>query len=77
MINKGKTFVFEAGKIIIIASVVLWFLSSFGPSSDRERIDTKYTADIMLQTHTPEEIEVLKSSERLEYFLYWLFWKID
>jgi len=67
MMNKGKTFVFEAGKIIIIASVVLWFLSSFGPSSDRERIDAKYTADIMLQTHTPEEIEVLKSSERLEY----------
>ena len=67
MINKGKTFVFEAGKIIIIASVVLWFLSSFGPSTDRERIDTKYTTDIMLQTYTPEEIEVLKSSERLEY----------
>ena len=67
MINKGKTFVFEAGKIIIIASVVLWFLSSFGPSSDRERIDTKYTADAILQTHTPEEIEVLKSSEKLEY----------
>lgn len=67
MINKGKTFVFEAGKIIIIASVVLWFLSSFGPSSDRERIDTKYTSEIMLQTHTSEEIEILKSSERLEY----------
>ena len=67
MINKGKTFVFEAGKIIIIASVVLWFLSSFGPSSDRDRIETKYTSEIMLQTHTPEEIEVLKSSERLEY----------
>ena len=67
MINKGKTFVFEAGKIIIIASVVLWFLSSFGPSSDRERIDAKYTADAILQTHTPEEIEVLKSSEKLEY----------
>ena len=67
MINKGKTFVFEAGKIIIIASVVLWFLSSFGPSSDRKRIETKYTSEIMLQTHTTEEIEVLKSSERLEY----------
>lgn len=67
MINKGKTFVFEAGKIIIIASVVLWFLSSFGPSSDRDRIETKYTSEIMLQTHSPEEIEVLKSSERLEY----------
>jgi ferrous iron transport protein B len=67
MINKGKTFVFEAGKIIIIASVVLWFLSSFGPSSDIERIETKYTSEVMLQSHTLEEIEVLKSSERLEY----------
>jgi len=67
MINKGKTFVFEAGKIIIIASVVLWFLSSFGPSSDRERIETKYTSETMLQSHTLQEIEVLKSSERLEY----------
>ena len=67
MINKGKTFVFEAGKIIIIASVVLWFLSSFGPSSDRERIETKYTSEEMFQTHTAEEIEVLKSSEKLEY----------
>lgn len=67
MINKGKTFVFEAGKIIVIASVVLWFLSSFGPSSDRDRIETKYTSEVMLQNHTAEEIEVLKSSERLEY----------
>jgi ferrous iron transport protein B len=67
MINKGRTFVFEAGKIIIIASVVLWFLSSFGPSSDIERIETKYTSEVMLQSHTPEKIEELKSSERLEY----------
>ena len=67
MINKGKTFVFEAGKIIIIASVVLWFLSSFGPSTDRERIKKKFTSEVMLQTHTAEEIEILKSSERLEY----------
>ena len=67
MINKGKTFVFEAGKIIIIASVVLWFLSSFGPSTDRERIEKKFTSEVMLQTHTAEEIEILKSSERLEY----------
>jgi len=67
MINKGKTFVVEAGKIILIASVVLWFLSSFGPSSDMERIETKYTSELLLESHTIEEIETMKASERLEY----------
>jgi len=67
MINKGKTFVVEAGKIILIASIVLWFLSSFGPSSDMERIETKYASELMIESHTSQEIEILKSSERLEY----------
>lgn len=30
---KVKTFVLEAGKIIVAISIVLWFLSSYGPSS--------------------------------------------
>lgn len=67
MVNKGKTFVVEAGKIILIASVILWFLSSFGPSSQMDRIEAKYTSESMIESHTPEEIETLKSSERLEY----------
>jgi len=31
MVEKAKIFVVEAGKIIMIISLVLWFLSSFGP----------------------------------------------
>ena len=31
MVNKAKIFVFEAGKVIMIISLVLWGLSSFGP----------------------------------------------
>ena len=34
MISKAKIFVFDAGKVIMIISLVLWALSSFGP--DRE-----------------------------------------
>lgn len=30
---KVKTFVFEAGKVILAISIILWFLSSYGPSS--------------------------------------------
>jgi ferrous iron transport protein B len=30
---KVKTFVFEAGKVILAISIILWFLSSYGPST--------------------------------------------
>ena len=31
MINKAKTFVVDAGKVIMVISLILWALSSFGP----------------------------------------------
>ncbi len=34
MIDKSKTFVFEAGKIIIAVSLILWVLASYGPKND-------------------------------------------
>ena len=32
MVAKAKIFVLEAGKVILIISLILWFLSSYGPS---------------------------------------------
>lgn len=34
VIEKTKTFVFEAGKIILAISIILWVLASYGPGSD-------------------------------------------
>lgn len=34
MTNKARVFVFEAGKVILIISLFLWALSSYGPSTD-------------------------------------------
>lgn len=34
VLEKTKTFVFEAGKIILAISIVLWFLASFGPGEN-------------------------------------------
>lgn len=34
VIEKTKTFVFEAGRIILAISIVLWFLASFGPGDN-------------------------------------------
>ncbi len=44
LIEKGKNFVFETGKIIIAISIILWFLSSYGPSDNFAKIDKKYTS---------------------------------
>jgi len=41
VLEKTKTFVFEAGKIILAISIVLWFLASYGPGeqfNDAENI---------------------------------------
>lgn len=67
MLNKGKTFVVEAGKIILIASMVLWCLSYFGPSGERERIHQKYASAEIKAQYSPHELEKHYNSELLEY----------
>jgi len=38
MYEKAKTFVFEAGKVILAISIVLWVLASYGPPSAMDQI---------------------------------------
>jgi len=42
MISKARIFVVDAGKIIMIISLVLWALSSFGPGNTMQEITAKY-----------------------------------
>ncbi|MBD99215.1 MAG: ferrous iron transport protein B [Verrucomicrobia bacterium] len=42
--NKVKTFLFEAGKIIIAVSIVLWVMSSYGPGDKMNQIEQKYSS---------------------------------
>lgn len=39
--SKAKSFVWQAGKIIFLVSLVLWFLTSFGPKEKMESIKTE------------------------------------
>lgn len=66
MIERVKVFVFDAGRIIIAISVVLWALASFSPGSRFEEIEQRYHEKISLN---PEQAPVLKkqlSAEKLE-----------
>ncbi len=43
-LEKSKTFVFEAGKVILAVSIVLWVLASYGPDNRMEEAAQKFTA---------------------------------
>lgn len=42
--EKSKTFVFEAGKVILAISIVLWVLASYGPGDKLENAEATVTA---------------------------------
>jgi len=60
VVNKLKTFLFEAGKIIIAVSIVLWVLSSYGPGDKMNEIEKKYSETEILNGRE------LMANEKLE-----------
>lgn len=46
MVQKATIFVTDAGKIIMIISLGLWFLSSYGPGNNIEKLTEKYQQEI-------------------------------
>ena len=42
MVEKARIFVRDAGKVIMVISLLLWFLSSYGPSGKMEKLTAKY-----------------------------------
>ena len=67
--QKTRSFVVEAGKVIMVISIVLWALVTFGPSKEREAIETTYQEQIAQTELSDEEkkaIEINYSSAQLE-----------
>jgi len=67
MINKGMVFVKEAGKIIVIAAIVIWALANIVPNAQKERIAQKYEAMLPSSDLSTDEIASMESAEMLEY----------
>lgn len=65
-INKGKIFVIQAGKVILIASIILWVLSYFGPGDRFDQIEDKYTTLIAENEVYADSLYTKMSSEKLE-----------
>jgi ferrous iron transport protein B len=60
--SKSKIFVWEAGRIIFVLSIVLWFLASYGPGDDYDNIPSKYDNSVLTEMETKQAIR----AEQLE-----------
>ncbi|ALJ05464.1 iron transporter FeoB [Pseudalgibacter alginicilyticus] len=64
VIEKTKSFVFGAGKIILAISIILWFLASYGPGENFNNaeniIKTEYASNHLSEEHLEEKIASYK-----------------
>ncbi|HPI81432.1 MAG TPA: ferrous iron transporter B, partial [Cyclobacteriaceae bacterium] len=67
IVAKTKTFVFEAGKIILAVSIVLWVLASYGPSRQMGQAESVVDAQIRNHVAPPGNRESLLKAYRLEH----------
>ena len=67
MYEKSKTFVLEAGKVIIAISIILWVMATYGPSDRFAEIDKKYEAiEAQKDSVQVSTLERDRAAEKLE-----------
>jgi len=67
MYEKSKIFVLDAGKVILVISIVLWALASYGLPSKMNAVEQKYAAISAIQNGQLTEVqEEEKATDKLE-----------
>jgi ferrous iron transport protein B len=65
--QKCRSFVMEAGKVILIISIVLWLAASFGPPVQMRSITQKYEQQIAQQPQQAAHLTKLMETEKLQH----------
>jgi ferrous iron transport protein B len=66
MLNKAKIFIFDAGKIIMIISLGLWALSSYGPPGRMDAVEARYEKARSARGADSAALDVSYNAEKLE-----------
>ncbi|HEX4851232.1 MAG TPA: ferrous iron transport protein B, partial [Puia sp.] len=67
MVSKARIFVTDAGRIIIVISLILWALSSFGPKQEMAAISQEYQQRIIANQSAEEELTKEKNAALLQH----------
>ncbi|MES2890524.1 MAG: ferrous iron transport protein B [Bacteroidota bacterium] len=57
MIEKARIFVFDAGKVIMVISLLLWALSTYGPREKMKNVSEKYAELVRLNPSQEAELD--------------------
>ena len=60
VVQKSKAFVFEAGKIILAVSIILWVLASYGPSDKMDKAAAAYRIENAKAANLENEVASLR-----------------
>ncbi|MVN76851.1 ferrous iron transport protein B [Hymenobacter sp. HMF4947] len=66
IVEKVKAFIFQAGKVIIAISVLLWVLASYGPGNRQDQAEAQVKQAAITQRWPGSELERRVASARLE-----------
>ncbi len=66
MIEKAKIFVFDAGKVIMMISLLLWVLSTYGPKEKMAAVSVKYEQLIQANPQHSAELNKQRKTELLQ-----------
>lgn len=67
MVEKARIFVTDAGKVIMVISLLLWFLSNYGPGDRIEQTETKYATLVQQMPEKTDSLQRLASTEKLQH----------
>lgn len=66
MVSKAKIFVFDAGKVIMVISLILWALSFYGPRDRMDAVAERYDQLIRQDPSKEAELNKQKNTELLQ-----------
>ena len=65
MLQKAKIFVTDAGRVIMIISIALWFLSSYGPTNKMDVLQKNYEASVQANPSNKTLLEKQYHTDKL------------
>jgi ferrous iron transport protein B len=66
MLEKAKIFVFDAGKVIMMISLLLWGLSTYGPKQRMANVTAKYEQLVKEHPQDKDELNKQRKTELLQ-----------
>ena len=66
MVERAKIFVVQAGKVIMVISLLLWILSTYGPKEKMHAVTEKYVTLVQQNPTQAKEYQKLEATDHLE-----------